>query len=74
MADEEGPRRSTSLTAAAKTARIVRALPGNKFALNDGTIAEVPSHIRGITVGSNVLYVRGGPGINSGFTKIIGHA
>lgn len=67
-------RRPTNLSSTAKKAYVIRALPGNKFALDNGVIAEIGPEVNGITIGSFVLYVRGGPGINNGFTKIIGYA
>lgn len=74
MSNGDERRKPTNLSSTAKKGRVMRALPGNKFVLDNGVIAEVGPWVTGVTIGTPVLYVRGGPGINSGFTKIIGHA
>jgi len=64
----------SNFSSVARKATVIRALDGNKFALDDGTIVDIGNEINDITVGSRVTYVKGGPGANTGFARIIGRA
>lgn len=75
MAENEHKRPSnrSNLAAVGNVGIVVRVLAGNKVIIDDGTMVDIQPGIQGITMGSKVVYVKGGLGTNLGFTMVIGH-
>ncbi len=65
------PTNRSNLVATARVSKIIRLLPGNRAVVEGGIMVDIPRGMRGVNIDISVVYVMGGPGVNTGFARII---